>query len=34
MSYDRLTHHHLVTEFVVEGVGKESRDRGESVNHI
>lgn len=29
-----LTYHHLVTEFVIEGVGEESCDWRQSVDHI
>lgn len=29
-----LTYHHLVTEFVIEGVWEESCDRRQSVDHI
>lgn len=28
------TYHHLITEFVIEGVGEESRDRCQSVDNI
>lgn len=28
------THHHLVTELVVEGVWEKARDGGESVDHV
>lgn len=29
-----LTYHHLVTEFVIEGVWEEPSDRRQSVDHI
>lgn len=28
------SHHHLVAELVVEGVGEEPRDGGEAVHHV
>lgn len=30
----RFSHHHLVTELVIEGVGEEARDRGQTVHHV
>lgn len=29
-----VTHHHLVAELVVEGVGEKTRDRGQTVHHV
>ena len=29
-----VSHHHLITELVIEGVGEEARDGGEPVHHV
>lgn len=29
-----MSHHHLITKLVVEGVGEKASDRGQAVDHI
>lgn len=29
-----MSHHHLITELVIEGVGEKTCDRGQAVHHI